>query len=94
MCAQFWNLSLAKIKHVLAVIKTLDFAPEVYEACEKWLEMDPLEICHLTSSKGLHFATIVHGDSWMNNIMYKYNDKNELEDVQLVGDLTYYLIYT
>lgn len=81
---QFHHTTLAKTVHMIAAIKKIGFEPEIVEKCEKWIEMDPVEIFHLSSPTGV-FDTIVHGDCWMNNIMYKYNEKNEVEDVLLVS---------
>lgn len=81
---QFHALSVAKTAHMITLIKTMGFDPEIVAKCEKWLEIDPVEICRLTSPTGV-FDTVVHADCWLNNMMYKYNANNEIEDIRFVS---------
>lgn len=84
LAKQFHPLTVAKTAHMIAAIKKMGFETQIVEKCEKWMETDPVEIFRLLSPTGV-FDTIVHGDCWMNNMMYKYNEKNEVEDVLLVS---------
>lgn len=84
LVAQYHPLMNAKVAHVISAVKSLGFGPEIIEKCEKWLEADPMDICRLTAPSG-SFATIAHGDCWMNNILYKYNENGQVEDLLFVS---------
>lgn len=88
MLAQFHPLTLIKVKEVIKVIKTLNFAPEVVAECEKWVEMDSMVMYNLWHPNNLNFTTVIHGDCWMNNMLYSYNDKNDVEDIVFVSTPT------
>lgn len=85
---QFHPLSLNKIGACLEVIRTLGLEKEIVDKCENWLNGEPLEICRMTDADQMpgYFLSIVHSDCWMNNIMYKYNAKGEVEDLLFVSD--------
>lgn len=90
LITQFHHLSLAKTNHVLAVIKTLNFGPEIVAECEKWLVADPLELIKITDPSLVGFPSFVHGDCWMNNMLFKYNSNGQVEDVQFVSPFIVY----
>lgn len=85
---KFHPLYLQKTESCLEVIRTLGLEQEVVDKCEKWLQTDPLEVCRLFTFDYLpptFFTTINHSDCWMNNIMFKYNDQNQVEDLKFVS---------
>lgn len=85
---QFQPLSLPKIASCIEVIKSLDLGAEIVGKCEKWLTADPVNFVRLTDPNMMpsdFFKTVVHADSWMNNIMFKYDSSANVDDVLLVS---------
>ncbi|KAJ8963396.1 hypothetical protein NQ318_018874 [Aromia moschata] len=56
---------------------------KVLEKFEPYLE-DAIEVFDRSCDYEGHYSVILHGDCWSNNMMFKYNEYNELIDIRLL----------
>ncbi|XP_073842834.1 uncharacterized protein [Musca autumnalis] len=99
------SMSTAGIKNVVKVAQNLENKHIYYEKLESLSEEFPeFLLGNVEYPNPNEFNVLNHGDFWCNNIMFQYDDANEIQDVYLVdyqmaryaspGDDLIYFLFT
>lgn len=103
-CSMFTLMTTESMKHLaprnVKVVSELFQKGEIQEKLlsykdSLWQQIESIEIAE-------QFGVICHGDAWINNVMYNYNDNDAIKEMRIVdwqmthygsvgSELTYYL---
>lgn len=85
--AMWTNVITSNFKSNANVIRVIGKRDDLADKIDKVVETREIIndfAKYYTKLDEIPFKTIIHGDCWVNNFLFKYNDKKELKDIKLL----------